>query len=331
MANRVVVETGARLHFALLDLTGDLGRIDGSIGVALTRPRLVLRACPGRSLKTNMFPDLAHLALQRLNKHYGLHKGLEIEVLESYPHHVGLGLTTQMLLSTAAAYNALYGCNATVRELARIVGRGGTSGVGVAAFEHGGFIFDGGHTFGPGKQKQGFLPSDRSAAPPPPVLFRSPLPRDWIFDVFVPQSSAGLSGRPELEFFRKNCPIQGRDTCKIAHIVLSCILPAVAERDVETFVKGINLLTTLGFKRKEINRQSKFVKRLIRCFAQAVGGSAAVGMSSFGPAIFVIGRLKSRRLYFSTLTRLAAAEGTAAALVHYEARCRNKGATVTIL
>jgi beta-ribofuranosylaminobenzene 5'-phosphate synthase len=40
-----------------------------------------------------------------------------------------------------------------VREIARVITRGGTSGMGTAAFEAGGFLVDGGHGFGPGRLK----------------------------------------------------------------------------------------------------------------------------------------------------------------------------------
>ena len=34
----VKIRTPARLHFSLIDLSGELGRIDGGIGVALAKP-----------------------------------------------------------------------------------------------------------------------------------------------------------------------------------------------------------------------------------------------------------------------------------------------------
>ncbi|HEX9117301.1 MAG TPA: GHMP kinase, partial [Anaerolineae bacterium] len=40
----VRVEASARLHLGLLDLNGELGRLYGSLGVAIDRPRLVLNA-----------------------------------------------------------------------------------------------------------------------------------------------------------------------------------------------------------------------------------------------------------------------------------------------
>ncbi|MBS7628477.1 hypothetical protein KEJ23_00610, partial [Candidatus Bathyarchaeota archaeon] len=48
----------------------------------------------------------------------------------------------------ATSISKLLNLNLTVYELAKIMGRGGTSGIGVAAFDKGGLILDGGHSFG---------------------------------------------------------------------------------------------------------------------------------------------------------------------------------------
>ena len=86
-------------------------------------------------------------------------KGVKIYVEDLIPAHVGFGSGTQAALATAAAVNELYGLGKSVRELAFAVKRGGTSGIGVTAFEKGGFIVDGGHRF---KDKGAFMPSAAS-------------------------------------------------------------------------------------------------------------------------------------------------------------------------
>lgn len=284
----VRVESGARLHFALLDMTGDLGRIDGGLGVALSRPRIVLQASQAEQSTSNLFARHVNQVTKKLNDYYGLDKGLRVNFLESYAQHAGLGSTTQIILSVGAAYNALYGGSLNARGLATILGRGGTSGIGVAAFEKGGFILDGGHSFGPGQEKDRFLPSRQSRSPPGPVLFRAPLPRDWIFDVAVPATSRGLSGNTEAEFFAAHCPVEPHTTARIAHIVLSLVLPGVAQLNIGTFARGINALTTLGFKKSEIDAQTRDVKQLLFDLNKYSANNAAIGMSSFGPAVFCI-------------------------------------------
>jgi beta-ribofuranosylaminobenzene 5'-phosphate synthase len=45
----IEVRANARLHLGLLDNNGDLGRLYGSIGLAVDRPKLVLKADKSRS------------------------------------------------------------------------------------------------------------------------------------------------------------------------------------------------------------------------------------------------------------------------------------------
>ena len=47
---RITVKTGCRLHLGFLDLTGDLGRLYGSIGVSLENPGTVITV--GKSAAT---------------------------------------------------------------------------------------------------------------------------------------------------------------------------------------------------------------------------------------------------------------------------------------
>ena len=125
-------------------------------------------------------------------------KESRLHINESLPDHVGLGSGTQAALSAAAAVNEIYGLGKSVRELAVAVGRGGTSGIGVAAFENGGFILDGGHKF---KDKGAFSPSAASHVPPGPVLFRRNFP-DWPIVLVIPNSK-GAHDAEEVDIFKK--------------------------------------------------------------------------------------------------------------------------------
>ena len=52
---RVRVRTPSRLHFSMVDLRGDLGRIFGSVGVAIDRPNIALEAEPAPRLTVTGF------------------------------------------------------------------------------------------------------------------------------------------------------------------------------------------------------------------------------------------------------------------------------------
>jgi beta-ribofuranosylaminobenzene 5'-phosphate synthase len=328
---KIRIETGARIHFGLLDLTGDTGRIDGSLGLSLSKPRMIITAESHDSIESTDRTELVKFAVSKLNNHFDLSEGLRVDVVESYEQHVGLGSSTQFLLSIGKAYCEINHLPGNPRELAKILGRGGTSGIGVAAFEKGGFILDAGHSFGPDQDKQTFLPSRAAEAPPAPVIFQSDFPSDWIIDLVVPSHGAGLSGQEEIDFFQTHCPIDPQETASIARVVLSLVIPGVIECDIGTFTRGINLLTTLGFKKREIDNQFNDLKLTLQNLNDITHNTVAIGMSSFGPALFLIWNSKTRSKYykpsFSELETLLDKHGGNI----YTTTSRNTGATINRL
>lgn len=280
------VKTPSRLHITLIDLNGKLGRIDGGVGIALEEPSIVLEAelidngikvegdDSGRALE----------AAKRVLKAYNLKRGLHLRILQKYDEHVGLGFGTQLSLGTAFAITNLHGISVSPRRLAEIVGRGGTSGIGVAAFEFGGFIVDGGHTFGVNKQKQSFLPSSASKAPPPPVVSRLDFPEDWLAILVIPRARQRIHGSLEVELFSKYCPIPIDEVQALSHIILMKLLPSLVEKDIVEFGDAISKIQNVGFKKIELNLQSDEVKKIMKTMAEA--GAYSVGLSSFGPALY---------------------------------------------
>jgi beta-ribofuranosylaminobenzene 5'-phosphate synthase len=168
----------------------------------------------------------------------------------------------------------------TTRKIAGVTGRGGTSGIGVAAFEKGGFIVDGGHSI---KEKKGFLPSSASKATPPPIISRQNFP-DWKIVVVIPELM-GFSGTREINLFERCCPIAIEDVRRITHLILMKLLPSIVEWDLDEFGEAIWSIQHLGFKRAEIDQYGGLIWRALEL---ARGLAPAVGMSSTGPAIYAI-------------------------------------------
>jgi beta-ribofuranosylaminobenzene 5'-phosphate synthase len=289
---RVIVQTPSRIHITLLDMNGSLGRVDGGIGIALDDPSVLLEAQAGPSVEVRgcdrrtavLVRDTAEQVLARI--HAGA--GVSLTVREHFPVHIGLGGGSQLALATARACCELYGKTMTTGELARMIGRGGTSGIGTAAFEHGGFILDGGHRFGPGCEKTGFAPSSASiGVQPPPVLMHHDFPRDWRILLAIPALPEGASGTREAEIFRTCCPVPLGEVRTLCHEVLMRMLPGIAEQDLDRFGTSVNTIQTLGFKKVELSFQPREVTGLLDTMRAA--GAAGAGMSSFGPTLYAIG------------------------------------------
>jgi len=288
---RIFLKTPARLHFGLIDMNGEIGRIDGGIGLALDAPQTLIEAdqldavdieCEDEPEMIDRIQD----AVQSVCTHLNL-PGAYVMVRERPLPHVGMGSATQMLVGAARAVCEAYGIEKTARELAHLVGRGGTSGIGVGAIDSGGFIMDGGHPFRRGdRSKQGYMPSGASTdAQPPPILFRHDFP-DWDILITVPMGE-GISGLREVTLFKVVCPLPHDEVQQMCHILLMQMLPAVVESDLENFGRAMEDFQDLGFKIFEFRAQTQLV---LDCFQFLKDeGGIGVGMSSWGPTLFAFG------------------------------------------
>lgn len=299
--------TPSRLHLTLIDMNATIGRVDGSIGITLDKPFIKINAHKLDIIEITGCSEHIERIKQSALKLLPEGEGVLINIEEDYPSHIGLGSGTQAALAAGMAVNKLYGLGLNIYEIAVKVGRGGTSGIGVAAFESGGFILDGGHKF---SEKKAFLPSAASKLPPAPVLMRKDFP-EWDILIAVPEQK-GASMKTEVNIFQEKCPIPLHEVEKLSHVILMQLLPALAEEDITTFGKSINVIQELGFKKREVELQP-VSKGLMQALIN--GGAYGAGMSSFGPTVYAFGEdmenlkkiasdlLGGRGMVFSTKAR----------------------------
>jgi len=266
-------------------MNGELGRIDGSLGVSIDKPNVELTAWRSGEIKAY---GKERSKVEMLIEHFlSLIKSREkfsIHVEETIPEHVGFGSETQLSLAVAASIAKLLDLRLSTIELAQIMGRGGTSGIGVAAFETGGLILDGGHTYGKNREKEFFLPSNASRAPPAKVLARHEFPEDWGFILATPAVGKGAHGGRETEIFRACCPLPADEVGAISRIILMKLLPSLLDRDIETFGSGLSDLQNLGFARTAKHLMHPATARCIQAMRDA--GAYGAGQSSFGPTAY---------------------------------------------
>jgi beta-ribofuranosylaminobenzene 5'-phosphate synthase len=168
-------------------------------------------------------------------------------------------------------------------KLGEILGRGGTSGLGINLIKTGGFILEGGHST---KDKRLFQPSSSvKKVLAAPVLAR--YEPNWGVLLILPKYER-VFGEKERNFFSKICPINERDIEKLARITLSKLLPAVAENDLGSFCEGINLIQERTWKKSEIGLHDEKINELMKKI-MSIDNSLGVGMSSIGPLIYIFG------------------------------------------
>ncbi|MEE8401000.1 MAG: beta-ribofuranosylaminobenzene 5'-phosphate synthase [Candidatus Hydrothermarchaeaceae archaeon] len=308
----MIIKTPSRIHMTLIDMNASLGRMDGGIGLALKEPCIEISAKKAEGVSaTGLLKERAKDASRRTLNALEIEGGIKVNVSNAFSQHVGLGSGTQIALAAGMSVCKLYKKDLPLEELSRIVGRGGTSGIGTYAFQRGGFIIDGGHSL---KDKKDFLPSSASKAPLPPVLLRTDFP-DWKIALLTPKVKNLFKGSREVGIFQKFCPVPPGEVEKLSRIILMMILPSILEEDIKMFGDGINKIQKIGFKSIEVALQRKEIRVLMdTCRKYSYG----VGLSSFGPTIYCI--IKDERGLKSAAGELAKITVTKAS---------NRGATIT--
>ncbi|MBT3268529.1 hypothetical protein HN371_15335 [Candidatus Poribacteria bacterium] len=280
----VHVDTPSRLHFGLIDLNGDIGRIDGSIGLAIDDPGFSLTARASDEtvvLGAGVHENRVRATVTRLQDAWDV-GGAEFRFARTIPLHSGLGAGTQLILAVMHSLGRLYGITLAQDDVMRLSGRGGASGIGLHAFLEGGFIVDGGHGF-PGR-KQSYLPSAASTdAGVGPLLLRQEFP-NWDILLMIP-AGRHISGEEEVRLFQGLCPMPPEAAMHICHALVMGMLPALAERDLPTFGRSLEQSQSVGWKQVEIDAQGEVVHRTL-AFARDSGAHGAA-MSSWGPATAV--------------------------------------------
>ncbi len=286
------ITTPCRIHLSLIDENGYTGRVDGGIGFMVDRPNVLLETSNSadefRIECNRYYKESVHVINEKASRVFKAfnisNKNFHFNLTRYYPSHVGLGSKTQLSLAIAAAITKLKDINIPIRDLTKIVSRGGTSGVGWKGFEEGGFILDGGHDFGSGKEKETFLPSSASTSADPAItILRYPIPENWRFVLVIPNVKKGAYGDNEVEVFQKHAPIPKEEVNEVSHQILMKIVPGIIKNNLKCFGEGLKRIQSIGFKKIEIGLQDDVVKDLLKFFETY--GTKAYAMSSFGPSV----------------------------------------------
>ncbi len=274
----VTIKAPSRLHLGMIDLNGELGRIYGSIGVALNNPSILVEARTSDKLEIKgKDTERVRQLVERFPQSYNVDTNVEINVKEIIPEHIGLGSGTQLSLAIASCLSNLNKLNIGVRDLAKTMNRGIMSGIGIEAFRKGGFIIDSGRSVN-GNEDLPF------------VTYRHNFPENWTFILTVPSIRRGFSGKDEELAFKKVIPSSPKIAGDICRLLQMKMLPSLIERDIETFGQALmDVDRKVGLYFKEVQHgiyKEKIIKSLIDCMLDS--GSHGAGQSSWGPAVYGI-------------------------------------------
>lgn len=323
-AATVRLQAPGRLHLGFLDPSATLGRAFGSLGLVIEGFETVLELGAAAVDSVSADTPAAHAEIERATAHLarlrelsGCHQPLQLRLLQVLPPHAGFGSGTQLALAIGRAFAQWHGLQLDTATLAGWLGRGGRSGIGIAGFDQGGLLVDG----GPG--------ADGSAAP---VLARLPLPEAWRIIVVQDTQRRGLSGRQEKQAIAQLAPLPQAAAADICHQVLMRVLPGVASAEFGAFASGVShIQQVLGGHFAPAQSGSAYtsaaVGQLVQWIAEATRPEgAAIGQSSWGPTGFAV--LPSQAAAEAVVEAAHAAGLVTPGLVVRIVRGRNGGARV---
>jgi beta-ribofuranosylaminobenzene 5'-phosphate synthase len=323
----VTVDAPARLHLGFLDPSGSLGRRFGSIGLVIDGPatQVEIGAASVDAVRADMPAAQVELAratayLQRLREHTDRRAPLRLCLRQVLPPHAGLGSGTQLALAIGHAFARWHGLEVSAATLAKWLGRGLRSGVGIAGFDHGGLLVDG----GPGADGR-----------PAPLLARVDLPSAWRVVLVQDARLQGLSGGDEKQALVELPPMSRAAAADVCHQVLMRVLPGAALGEFAVFAAGVTQVQRiLGEHFAPAQQGRAFTSAAVGRLVQWLGSvdldgqsaRAAIGQSSWGPTGFAV--LPSQASAEALLLAARAAGAVDAALDVRIVAARNHGAVL---
>jgi beta-RFAP synthase len=272
-ARTVSVTTYGRLHLGFFNLSQETQRQFGSVGVAIDAFQTSLSISAGT--QQSAFDPWAAAILQRHLLASQAQMALNVSIQQAIPRHGGLGSGTQMALALGTAVNYLLDQPTSASDIAAIHQRGARSGIGIATFEHGGLVVDGGRGV-------------RTVVPP--MLARHAFPSDWHFLLIIDNSRAGLHGQGEKNAFKQLAPQSLAATQSIQQQLLSHGLPALIEQDFTAFSQFMGDLQTYNADYFAPAQGGPYASMAVAGILQALKqqGYTGVGQTSWGPTGFVL-------------------------------------------
>lgn len=289
MTHVVEVVSPSRVHCGLINESGIDGWVDGGVGISLDEPswRIRLRSRPPTRRTDGPAQVAAQRVIATLSQAWRV-PVCDIELVSNVPFHTGLGAKTSLYMGIARGYAHLNGIAASTLQLATLVGRGGTSGVGVHGSSVGGIVVDAGRGFP--HPKSSFGPSSEVLDGPPGLRARYAAPADWRV-LHLRLASTGLHGEEESRFFARECPVPIDETRTIIRLIDGRLLPALSVCGLADVNEVLDELQGLGLKRREWEVQNLRTRAFRDVWTEhrtSLRRLAPICLSSMGPTMYMV-------------------------------------------
>ncbi|WP_289534522.1 beta-ribofuranosylaminobenzene 5'-phosphate synthase family protein [Pseudomonas sp. SO81] len=293
MSRMIRISVPARLHVNLFDLSDCGYRQNGGVGFCVSGFDTVIDfkvsdefAVIDRRDNGLSAAEIASLVdhLQELYRVNDLSKKVAVDILSGPPPHSGFGTGTATKLACVEAAFLINNIKVNQEQLVSASGRGGTSGVGINTYFHGGLSVD----FGIKASGLSLAPSSARTSPlaKPLQLLNIKLPTSWKFGVIVFLGARGVSAKDEIDFFNRTCPVSQQSVHASIYHAVSGMACAALENDYLTFGASVSAIQMTEWKRAEWAIQPSLVCSLRDKLKDS--GAESVGLSSFGPALYFL-------------------------------------------
>ena len=275
----ITLSVPSRLHLGFIDLHGGMGRMFGSVGIALAEPRLELEISRAESLavrgvgSAGVASRVARI-VAAFDKHYRLKSLCTITIKQPIAIHAGLGSGTQLALAVGHGLARLHNLVLSSAEIAACLGRGQRSGIGLYAFDKGGVLVDAG-------VKGTGLPT---------LVFRHPFPAAWRILLIMLRGQNGLSGVAERSAFKQLPQFSAACAGSLSRSVLMKLMPALVEQDFSGFGAAVytlqNAMKDYFSSVQQTPRAARNSEKLLEFLNKQ--GIKGTGQTSWGPTTFAI-------------------------------------------
>jgi beta-RFAP synthase len=287
------VRAASRLHFGLFSLPAEgapplwpnsvgeavlQARRFGGVGLMVEAPGLEVTAAPAADwAAAGPLAERALAFAREFARTLVAPRPHRLVIERAPPEHAGLGSGTQLGLAVARALAAVHGLYLDAVELARRVGRGKRSALGVHGFQSGGFLVEAGKRGGEGVA---------------PLAVRLEFPAEWRVVLVLPAWGAGLHGAGEVAALQRllaqGWPLAQTDAlCRLA---LLGMVPALAEGDLPAFGEALydfNRRVGEAFRSVQGGTYAHPRTAEVVAFVRRQG-NLGVGQSSWGPGVFAV-------------------------------------------
>lgn len=285
-------------------MTGLGYRSNGGIGFAIKQPNLNISAIQSSALSlkdTRAFP-LRYESLRNLEKKLKtvfsdneFTNNLDITISGNAASHVGFGTGTAITLACLEACYRANNFSVSDDFLIRASGRGGTSGIGIQSYFHGGLCLDLGH-----KKLNSIRPSSDWLEPTRPLeLVHTKLP-NWGLVILTPTDLHPVSKSVERALFA-DFRTKTLDSAKdVLFHALMGVFSGARQSIYADFIQGIRQIQGSDWKKAEWEIHGNLLKEKEELLYSS--GADVVALSSIGPTL--IGVYKDTLLSYKALNNL---------------------------